>query len=504
MNAGRRKRLTILHSNDMHGDLVAEARGAEGRLIGGLARISGYLKQVRQEERNVLYVIAGDMVQGSMIDLEYKGISTIEVTNYLAPDVATIGNHEFEYGLLHLLFLERVANFPLINANIYLGRYNKRLLRPYIILEVDGILILFIGVITDEVLQTLKKDGDLAGLITLEDPRDQVGRICNAYREQDVDLTVLLTHIGFEADKQLAASLDPAWGVDLIIGGHSHTLLERPAEVNGVLIVQAGVGTDQIGRFDLLVDEQANRIVEWQWRLLPVDEKLAEADLELQAFIDSFREVVDRKYNTLLTRFARRLTHPSLYSETELGNLLVDVLAARAQTDFAFFANFAVRGDELGPLVTLGEFRTALPYDDQLLRVQLYGAQIKRLLRHTLRAENRAGAGYFFQVNRGVRVVYDENRADLATLTLNGQPVEDERSYSVCIQSYHYDDTLKHFDLPQEQVTVSQVVATSMRDVFEEYLSTHSNLDIRVEGRIGYCRGGDDCPDARNPAEDKR
>jgi 5'-nucleotidase len=88
-------------------------------------------------------------------------------------------------------------------------------------------------------------------------------------------LDTVMTHIGFEEDKKLAALLDPEWGVDMIIGGHSHTFLEQPAEVNNILIAQAGVGTDQIGRFDIVVDDDTNSIVEWKWQLLPVDNNLA-------------------------------------------------------------------------------------------------------------------------------------------------------------------------------------------------------------------------------------
>ena len=105
----KQKRFTILHSNDMHGDFLAEAQGAQGDLIGGLALLSGYLNQVRQEEKNVLYLISGDMVQGSMIDSEYKGVSTMEIMNYLAPDMVTLGNHKLDYGLPHLLFLEKIS-----------------------------------------------------------------------------------------------------------------------------------------------------------------------------------------------------------------------------------------------------------------------------------------------------------------------------------------------------------------------------------------------------------
>ena len=105
------KKFTILHSNDMHGDFLAEAQAGKKELIGGLALLSGYINKVRKEEENVLYVISGDMLQGSLIDSEWKGISTIEIMNYLAPDVVAVGNHEVDYGLSHLLFLEKMANF---------------------------------------------------------------------------------------------------------------------------------------------------------------------------------------------------------------------------------------------------------------------------------------------------------------------------------------------------------------------------------------------------------
>jgi 5'-nucleotidase len=193
----------------MHGDFLAEMRGECGTLIGGLSLLSGYINQVRREEENVLYVISGDMVQGSLIDSEFKGVSTIEVTNYLAPDVVTLGNHEFDYGMPHILFLEKMANFPIVNANLYIRKYNKRLMQPYHIIKMAGFDILFIGIITEDVVGSLKLDRELGSFISLEEASREVGLICNAYKNDDIDLTVLLTHIGFESDKKLAATLDP-------------------------------------------------------------------------------------------------------------------------------------------------------------------------------------------------------------------------------------------------------------------------------------------------------
>ena len=306
-----RKKFTILHSNDMHGDFLAEAQGKEGKLIGGLALLSGYINKVRQEEENVLYVISGDMLQGSLIDTEYRGISTIEIMNYLAPDVITLGNHEFDYGLPHLLFLEKIANFPIVNANLYIKPYNKRVMRPYFIIKKAGFDIMFIGIITEKVIDSIKQDKLTGSFVSLEEASREVGKITNAYKNDDIDLTILLTHIGFESDIQLARLLRPEWGIDLIIGGHSHTILEKPLEENGILISQAGVGTDQIGRFDIIVDDDTNSIIEYQWQLIPIDENLADPDVKLMEYLNSFKEEVDRKYNTIFCKFVQTLTHPA-------------------------------------------------------------------------------------------------------------------------------------------------------------------------------------------------
>jgi len=99
MQMKKLKKLTILHSNDLHGDFMAKE--ADDDLLGGVSMLSGYISKVRREEPNTLYVISGDMFRGSLIDSEYKGISTIEIMNMIAPDVVTLGNHEVDYMVLH-------------------------------------------------------------------------------------------------------------------------------------------------------------------------------------------------------------------------------------------------------------------------------------------------------------------------------------------------------------------------------------------------------------------
>jgi len=294
----RIKKFTILHSNDMHGDFLAEIKEGKKELIGGLSLLSGYINKIRKEEENVLYVIAGDMLQGSLIDSEWKGLSTIEIMNWLAPDVVTLGNHEIDYGLPHLLFLEKIANFPIVNANLYIRKNNKRLMLPYLIIKKAGFDIMFTGIITEKIMDAIKTDKLIGSFVNLSEASAEVGKICNAYKNDDIDLTILLTHIGYESDIKLAGMLKPEWGVDMIIGGHSHTILDKPTKVNNILISQAGVGSDQIGRFDITVDDNSNSIIDYKWQLIPIKEGIAEPDKQLEAYINTYKNKVDRKYGT--------------------------------------------------------------------------------------------------------------------------------------------------------------------------------------------------------------
>ena len=483
------KKFTILHSNDMHGDFLSEVGGGDGNLVGGLALLSGYVNKVRKEEENVIYVIAGDMVQGSLIDTEYKGISTIEIMNYLAPDVVTLGNHELDYGLPHLLFLEKMANFPIVNANLYITHYNKRLMLPYKILNMAGFNILFTGVITEKIMDSLKKDSLISSFITLEEASKEVGKITNAYKNNDIDLTILLTHIGFDSDKTLAGLLDPEWGVDIIIGGHSHTILDRPAEVNNVLIAQAGTGTDHIGRFDIEVDDDTNSIVKYSWQLVEINDDLTTPDLEMHNFINSFKEEVDQKYNAIICKLAKQHTHPARTIETSLGNLLTDAIHGYTDADVTLLGSGSVRGEKFGPKVSLSDLLEVFPFDDGISRHEISGRQLKQVFAYIMRPENRTDEGECFQVNKEVSAVYDDRNKKLESLTINGKTVINKDPYTICIQGYHFVNAEANLSLSQEELLArgkNKVITTSAQQVIEEFLRNNQNAHSRVSGRLIY------------------
>lgn len=480
------KKLTLLHSNDMHGDFLAEEM--DETLVGGVSMLSGYIGKVRSEEKNTIYCIAGDMFRGSVIDSEFQGISTIEIMNMLAPDVVTLGNHETDYGIAHLLFIEKCAKFPIINANLHIKTNGARLFRPHHIIEIDGMKILFIGILTEEVLSQTKNDGIIGTFVDIDEATAEIGKICNAYNKIDIDFTVLLTHIGFEEDKKLAAQLDPAWGVDVIVGGHSHTFIEEPAIVNDIVIVQAGTGTDQIGRFDIMIDTDNNCIDSYSWGTIPINDEHCPRDEALEKILKHYKGQTDVKYGRLITRLKKQLTHPSRNQETALGGLLSDIMCKSLGLDIMLLGSGSVRSTELGPIVLYSDLCECFPYDDATYMLQVTGAQLKHMIKYMVRDEVWEGVhNEFYQLSSGMRVVYDRATHEFLRFDLNGKPVEDEKIYKVGLQQFHFNNLEEFFNISFDEVSKNAkpvVVATSCLGIFDEYLSNHQNLDREITGRL--------------------
>ena len=481
------KKLTILHSNDLHGDFLAEEIDSE--LVGGVSMLSGYINKVKNEEENVIYAIAGDMLRGSVIDSEFKGLSTIEIMNLLTPDVATIGNHEVDYGLQHLLFLEKCASFPIINANMYLTSNGRRLFNSHTIIEIDGIKILFIGILTRDVLDSTKQDELIGKLIDIQDTAEEVRKITDAYKTASIDLTILLTHIGFEKDKELATALAPDGDVDIIIGGHSHTYLEEPCIVEGIPIVQAAVGTAQIGRFDILFDKFNNRIDSYTWELIPITEERCPRDEALEDILDKIKRKTDAKYGRILTRFPCAYTHPCRNRETELGDLLAEGIRAQLGVDLALISSGSIRGEVLGPIVTYQDFLEAYPYSTPILGVNLTGSQLKQIVLFLLRDEVLSDKGNYnsFQFSEGFFCEYDCNTHNILQITMKDEEIQDDDIFAVALESYHYKLLNTSLGISSEEVEKNgqpvQLAGDSSNVLFE-YLSNHELIKLGRKPRF--------------------
>ncbi len=479
------KKLTILHSNDMHGDFFPKLKN--GVLTGGVSMLSGYIGKMREKHKNLLYTISGDMFRGSTIDSEYKGISTIDIINELSPDMVTIGNHEVDYGIAHLLFIEKCASFPIINANMYLKTNGRRLFTPYKIIETGGVKTLFIGIMTESVLAQTKQEKLIGEYIDVKDAAVEIEKICDEVRDENIDFTVLLTHIGIEEDKVLAEELSKRCGVDVIIGGHSHTKPEKPIVSAGIPIVQAGSGTGQIGKFEIEVDTDKNFVKSYSWELVDIDENTSPRNMQMEKTVLRYKRETDKRYSGVIARLERVCTHPARNTETELGKLIADALCEELRLDIMLVGSGSIRGQELGPVVKYMDLLQIFPFNDEIYRIFVTGTQIKRMMRYMLREEAFTAHTEFYQFSKGFCVKYSRAERKLISVSLNGAEIEDETEYRVGIQAFHLINIKEFLDVSEEEISTEKrpkVVAVNCTDILEEYFGSFDTVKIPDEKRL--------------------
>lgn len=232
--------LTILHMNDTHSHIDPQRSGDyKGR--GGVIEHAAYIDSVRcvDGKRNVLLVHAGDFSQGTSYFTELSGNIEIDVLNALKFDVVTLGNHEFDNGLEELARRLRSLKADVVCANYdFDGTVLEGLVKPFTIIRRGGQKIGLIGLLTD-IMEVV--DRDIAKLLNYQDPAQVANRLAEYLKEEkDCDMVICLSHLGYGEDKDLAASVR---NVDLIVGGHSHTLLDdkqvvKDLDGEDVIIVQ--------------------------------------------------------------------------------------------------------------------------------------------------------------------------------------------------------------------------------------------------------------------------
>lgn len=262
----RNTRITILHTNDVHSRIEPfPMDGSKVQGLGGVARRSTLIQQIRNTEKNVLLFDAGDMFQGTPYFNLFDGRLELELMSRLNYDAGTFGNHEFDNGIEGLLKHFDKATFPFLTSNYDLTKTALAgKTKDYITFERDGIKVGVFGLCIN-----------VEGLV---DPNNHVGvkyidPLAVAHKwtaflknKLKCDIIICLSHLGYSykddtiSDLKIAANTRD---IDLIIGGHTHTFLDKPTEVRNLdgkftLVNQAGYGGANLGRIDFIVNPDNN------------------------------------------------------------------------------------------------------------------------------------------------------------------------------------------------------------------------------------------------------
>lgn len=251
-------KLTILFTNDTHSRIEAFPDNDPNYPgMGGFAKRAAIIKKIRSEEKNVLVFDAGDFSTGTPYNHLFKGETEIKLMNEMGYDAATIGNHEFDNGLLALNKLVELSNFSFVTANYDFSEtlLNEKI-QAFKVFYVENLKIGVFGL-------GVKLDGLVGkksyGKTVRTDPLDEAHKTSDYLKETlKCDLVVCLSHLGYKYEDETISDLIIAKktkNIDLVIGGHSHKFLNEPTYVsneinNEILVVQSGFGGINIGRLD--------------------------------------------------------------------------------------------------------------------------------------------------------------------------------------------------------------------------------------------------------------
>lgn len=470
-------KVTIFHTNDMHGRLEAMAR---------LSHFTRTLRtQAEQFGHKVLFWDAGDAADRRIqISSITKGTAFMTVMNAMDYQLQTMGNAiALPYGPQAIEAVAARANFPILAANL---RDGKGPLVP--------------GV-NEYVIQTLA-GGFQYGVIGLTAPWGDIYQVFDLHlpdfievarslvrkiRRSGVNIVIVLSHLGIEDDRRLATEVK---GIDLIIGAHSHHLLHTGEYRNGVLITQAGEYAQHLGRVDMVIDSTSGQIRDCQARVLaiPVDESPDPIVLEaIQIAEQETQQVMARPIGQLHSEMD--VDH---YAECGIGSLAADILRVRLNADIGMVASGQFHHGLPAGEVTLGDLDKACFSSANPCLTVVSGAQISAALERGLDPELYKHMLHSFRGTpvgipqiSGMQVCYDPNQeygARVRQVLVGDEPLQSDQTYRLAHTDAETMGEWGYLELAENQ-TSEHEVPTILREAIAEYISQNSPVFTPEIGR---------------------
>jgi 2',3'-cyclic-nucleotide 2'-phosphodiesterase (5'-nucleotidase family) len=421
----RSARVTILQLNDLY-DIVGVDKGKRG----GLARVATLRDRIAKESPDAVLVLAGDFLSPSTMSSVFQGSQMVDVLNAAGLDLATFGNHEFDFGEDVARQRMQESRFAWVSSNVLdpttglpFGNAVSFVLRDF-----GGIRVAFIALTTPATRVLSKGAKHLKFLDPVVAAKDVAARA----RRAKADVVVALTHQDMADDKHLAAAVPE---IDLILGGHEHDPLD--AKVGNTLILKTGSEAVNLGRIDLLVSVgKDGRRVETKWELIPITAEIPEK-AEVASLVKSY----EGRMASQLSAIAGATTVPLdtrnevvRVKESPVGNLIADLMREAMEADVALVNGGGIRGNAVTPAgpLTRGDVLKILPFANKIVTLEVTGDMLRAALENGLGQHERT-AGRFPQVS-GIRFVFDPKKpagSRLVSVTVGGKPLDPAARYSL-------------------------------------------------------------------------
>lgn len=508
-----RFQLTLLHTNDVHarvlpfneyGTTCSQGELAEKRCFGGVARRATMIERIRDEGGHVMLLDGGDQFQGTLFYNRFKGQEVVRIMNHLRYDGMVVGNHEFDDGPEVLARFAAGLDFPLLGANVDTSAeplLADRLL-PYFLANVGGETLAVAGVITEEVPE-LSRPGPTLHFLAIEPVLDE---IVGQLEAQGIDKIIVLSHSGLQRDRRIAAAVS---GVDVIIGGHTNTLLSNTApDAEGpypvvvtsprgepVLIVQDFAWGKYLGRLDVTFDRRGI-VTAWSGDPILLDASVPE-DPETAALLADMTEEVEAFSDVVLGSSEVDLVgdeNTCRFGECNLGNLIVDaMLEAHPDAEIALHNGGGIRASVPQGDITVAQVLEVLPFGNTVSTFSIIGTDLLATLEHGVsEAENpdNDGTGRFLQV-AGLRYTWTAEKAPGERI-LSAEvredddawlPVDPQRVYRVLCSDFTRNGG-DGFTILRDRAIAPYDQGRVLSDVVQDYLMAHSPVHPTVGGRI--------------------
>jgi 5'-nucleotidase len=465
--------VTILQINDVYSTAPVEG-------LGGLARVASLKQRVAAEGRMPLLVIAGDFLSSSVESTIFKGEQMVAALNSAGLDIATLGNHEFDFGVDVLLQRMREARWQWVVSNIVDAATNRPVggASPYLVRTVGSLRIGFIG------LGMTTAGAGREGLSRLRfiDPAEAAATYLPALKKEGADVIVALTHLSYAEDRALAERFPE---LDVILGGHEHFPIA--AVHNRTLISKAGTEAKFVARIDL--GKRQGAPVERLYQLIPITSALPD-DPPTAAVVTSFGSRLGSELDVAVARAAVPLdgvTARVRTSETNLGNLVADVVRADADADVALVNSGGIRGDRVygpGP-ITRRMLLEIHPFGNIVCKVAVPGRVLLAALNHSV-SDLPAAAGQFPQVS-GIEMRVDLRPpagARVRNVRIKGEPLDPDRVYTVAVPDYVLLGGDGFTMFTGQKVLIAPESGTLLTTAIERYLAARDEVSPAAEGRI--------------------
>ncbi|MBM7633357.1 5'-nucleotidase C-terminal domain-containing protein [Geomicrobium sediminis] len=464
---------SIVHTNDMHGRVMQN--DDEG--VMGLAKVHTIYDLIKQQSEDVLLVDGGDTFHGTNHVHYTEGQAMVELMNHIGFDAMVAGNHEFNYGYNRLLELSDSADFPILASNVIVDETGEPLVERYSIAELADKKIGFVGITTEDTpIRT--HPSNVEGLTFYNDV--EIAKREVKAMEDKVDHVVLLTHSGHSVDQMLAEEID---GVDLIIGGHSHTAIERPYYHDQTFIAQAHEHTKAVGVVNLYYYE--DELASMNGQLIRDTNDRFEPHPETEELVQQYVTEVDEALSEVIGSVDTRLEGDREVvrrEESNLGNLITDAMRQRTDADVAIMNGGGIRDSIEAGDVTIHDVMNAFPFINLVEAQEMTGDIIVEALEQSLSVYPESNGG-FLHVS-GMEVQYDPEAAPYERVTsveINGEPLDTAKTYLVGTNDFLAAGGDGYSMFEEQEIVLS--TGELLSEILIEYIRSGEEIPD-VEGRI--------------------